>query len=146
MQIQISQILDGDGLGDVCDPDIDNDTIFNEDDNCPETPNENQSDVDRNGIGDVCDGLIVNDVLTPNGDGINDTWMIVNIERFQNAKLNVYNRWGNEVFSAVNYNNDWNGTSSSGGDALPTGSYFYQIDQNGNGTVILSGWIYITNE
>jgi len=138
--------LDGDGLGDICDPDIDNDTIFNEDDNCPETPNENQSDVDRNGIGDVCDGLIVNDVLTPNGDGINDTWMVVNIERFQNAKLNVYNRWGNEVFSAVNYNNDWNGTSSSGGDALPTGSYFYQIDQNGNGTVILSGWIYITNE
>ncbi len=109
--------IDEDGLGDACDPDIDNDTILNDDDNCPETPNENQSDVDRNGIGDVCDGLIVNDVLTPNSDGFNDTWAVVNIERFQDAKLHVYNRWGNEVFSAVNYNNDWNGTSGSSGNA-----------------------------
>ncbi len=69
--------IDEDGIGDVCDPDIDNDTILNEFDNCPETPNENQSDVDGNGIGDVCDGFIVNDVLTPNGDGMNDVWMIM---------------------------------------------------------------------
>ncbi len=90
-------------------------------------------------------GLIPNDVLTPNGDSINDTWMILNIERFPNAILKVYNRWGNEVFSAKNYNNNWNGTSDSGGGTLPTGSYFYQIDQLGDGNVILHGWIYLTN-
>ena len=123
---------------------MDNDTYINEEDNCPMTPNEDQSDVDGNGKGDACDGLIVNDVLTPNSDGYNDTWSIVNIERFQDAKIRVYNRWGNEVYSTNNYNNDWNGTSGSSGKALPTGSYFYQIDQNGDGTVILSGWLYIT--
>ncbi len=136
--------VDGDGLGDACDIDMDNDTYINEEDNCPMTPNEDQSDVDGNGKGDACDGLIVNDVLSPNSDGYNDTWTIVNIERFQDAKINVYNRWGNEVFSTNNYNNNWNGTSGSSGNALPTGSYFYQIDQNGDGTVMLSGWLYIT--
>ena len=138
--------IDMDGIGDICDPDVDGDGVPNDFDNCPETPNEDQSDVDGNGKGDACDGLIVNDVLTPNGDGMNDVWMIVNIERFPNASIKVYNRWGNEVFSTNSYNNDWSGTSDSGGKTLPTGSYFYQIDQNGNGTVIRSGWIYITNE
>ena len=66
------------------------------------------------------------------------------MKRFQDAKIHVYNRWGNEVFSSADYNNNWNGTSGSSGNALPAGSYFYQIDQNGDGTVILTGWIYIT--
>jgi gliding motility-associated-like protein len=134
--------IDGDGLGDVCDPDKDNDTVLNEDDNCPETPNVEQYDVDGNGIGDACDNLIPNDVLTPNGDGINDTWQIVNLERFQDAIIHVYNRWGNEVFTSSDYSNNWNGTHS--GNSLPAGSYLYRIDQNGDGSVILTGWIYIT--
>ncbi len=137
--------LDGDGLGDICDNDMDGDGSTNSTDNCPETYNLDQSDLDGNGVGDVCDGLIPNDVLTPNGDSINDTWMILNIERFPNAIVKVYNRWGNEVFSAKNYSNNWNGTSDSGGGTLPTGSYFYQIDQLGDENVILHGWIYLTN-
>lgn len=139
--------IDGDGLGDVCDDDIDGDGVLNEEDNCPETENPMQYDMNVNGIGDVCDGLIVNDVLSPNGDGINDTWMIMNMDRYPNARINVFNRWGNEVFSSSSYNNDWRGTSdSSGGNTLPSGSYFYQIDQNGDGSLILSGWIYLTKE
>ena len=137
--------LDMDGIGDVCDTDVDGDGVPNEYDNCPETPNEDQSDVDGNGKGDACDGLIVNDVLTPNGDGMNDTWEIANIERFPNTTIRVFSRWGNEVFSTNNYNNDWGGTSDSGGDILPTGSYFYQIDQGGDGQIVLQGWLYLTN-
>ncbi|NNK81513.1 MAG: T9SS type B sorting domain-containing protein [Flavobacteriaceae bacterium] len=135
--------MDGDGLGDACDSDIDNDGVLNEEDNCIETPNPDQSDVDRDGIGDACDDLIVNDVLSPNGDNINDTWMIVNIERFPNTKIKLYNRWGNEVFSSNDYNNDWRG-DSNGGKTLPQGSYYYIIDQGGFGTTILKGWIYLT--
>ena len=60
----------------------------------------------------VCDDMIANDVLTPNGDGINDTWIIINAERFPSATIKVYNRWGKEVFSTQGYNNDWNGSSS----------------------------------
>lgn len=133
---------DMDGLGDLCDDDDDNDGVLDIEDNCQFEPNLDQLDVNNNGIGDVCDGLIVNDVLTPNGDNINDTWIIINAQRFFKSQVRVFNRWGKEVFSAKGYNNNWRGTSN--GETLPTGSYYYQIDQNGDGTVILTGWIYLT--
>ena len=135
---------DGDGIGDVCDDDDDNDGVLDVDDNCQFTANSDQADVDFNGVGDVCDGLTANDVLSPNGDGINDTWLIVNIERFPGTVVTVYNRWGKEVFSSNDYANDWRGTNGTGGDGLPSGSYFYQIDESGEGKNILSGWLYIT--
>lgn len=53
---------DDDGLGDACDPDIDNDGIYNENDNCPTIANRDQKDSDFDHIGDVCD----NCKFTPN--------------------------------------------------------------------------------
>jgi hypothetical protein len=46
---------DGDGIGDECDPDDDNDGIPDVSDNCPLVYNPDQSDVDLDGIGDACD-------------------------------------------------------------------------------------------
>ena len=56
---------DGDGLGDACDPDIDNDGVPNGADNCPLVANPGQTDTDRDGAGDACDG-------DDDGDGIPD--------------------------------------------------------------------------
>ena len=50
--------------------------------------------------------------ITPNGDGINDRWIIANNALYPNAKIWVFNRWGEEVFySAGNYQNNWGGNS-----------------------------------
>jgi Thrombospondin type 3 repeat len=57
--------LDGDGQGDVCDPDDDNDGVLDQEDNCPTIPNPGQEDFDGDGLGDACDG-------DDDGDGIAD--------------------------------------------------------------------------
>lgn len=56
--------FDGDGIGDACDDDIDNDEVPNDDDNCVYGFNTDQSDVDGDGVGDVCDDDIDGDGLT----------------------------------------------------------------------------------
>jgi hypothetical protein len=53
--------MDGDGLGDACDPDRDDDGQANPADNCPYVPNPDQVDVDQDGIGDACDDKVVID-------------------------------------------------------------------------------------
>lgn len=89
--------------------------------------------------------LGVSQGFTPNGDGINDTWEINNIQFYPNATVWVYSRWEREVFRAENgYQNDWGGVYKNNKEPLPDGSYFYVIDTDGNGSADLSGWIYIT--
>ncbi|MBD2767236.1 gliding motility-associated C-terminal domain-containing protein [Hymenobacter sp. BT664] len=72
------------------------------------------------------------DAFSPNGDGINDTWEIDRIGNFPGNTVQVYNRWGSQIFSTTNYGrtNEWNGTSQ--GQAMPVGTYYYVITL-GNG-------------
>jgi len=67
--------LDGDGLGDVCDPDIDDDGVLNEEDNCRLIKNADQSNSDTDSLGDACDNcpLIDNpDQINTDGDEFGD--------------------------------------------------------------------------
>ena len=89
--------------------------------------------------------LIIAEAVTPNGDGINDTWVIKNIENYTNSVVKVFNRWGTEVFASRNYQNDWDGHYKNKAQSLPeSGSYYYQIDADGNGSYEKEGWMYIT--
>ncbi len=65
--------------------------------------------------------LKLNNVFSPNGDGINDLWVINNIELYPDNTLVVINRWGNEVYSEKGYKNTWDGSN------LPEGTYFYVL-------------------
>ncbi|SHG16763.1 gliding motility-associated C-terminal domain-containing protein, partial [Arenibacter palladensis] len=87
---------------------------------------------------DEC-GFLFNQI-SPNGDGINDTVYINCIADYPNNTLQVYDRYGNEVFTASGYDNTWEGTGKNGD--LPKGTYFYILDL-GDGTEVRKGWIQI---
>ena len=64
--------------------------------------------------------------FSPNGDGIDDTWVIAGIENFPDCELVIFDRSGRIVFTKMGYNNDWNGMDEQG-NQLPVGAYFYTI-------------------
>jgi len=78
--------------------------------------------------GEVREPEIVN-VITPNGDGINDKLVIKNIDLIKPCKLSIYNRWGDELFSTSDYQNNWDGTYK--GKKLPEGTYYYVLVAKG---------------
>ena len=83
--------------------------------------------------------------FTPNGDGINDTWVIDNIDKYPNNKVFIFNRWGNKLFQTSNYdnkNNYWDGKAN--GKTVTSGTYFYII-ANSEEKLLQKGWIEITN-
>ena len=88
--------------------------------------------------------VLVSEAFTPDGDGINDTWVIYELDKYPNSTVRVYNRWGHLVFSANDYQNDWDGHFKNNSTALPqSGSYYYQIDFRTDGTIDKEGWLYI---
>ncbi|MEO8066577.1 MAG: Ig-like domain-containing protein, partial [Flavobacteriales bacterium] len=92
------------------------------------------------------DALMIPGGFSPNGDGIADTWVIQGLESYPEASVLIFNRWGNEVFSADPYANDWNGASAHGlaaGDLLPAGTYWYMLDLGVEGEEVRSGYIYL---
>jgi gliding motility-associated-like protein len=64
--------------------------------------------------------------FSPNGDGINDLWLVTNDNCTINIRASVFNRYGSEVYKSSNYQNDWNGTYK--GKPLPDGTYYYVLE------------------
>ncbi len=143
---------DGDGVPNVLDTDSDNDGIQDgveqggldaNNDGILDSVGGNTftytEDCDGDGVPnyldtDPCD-LFVPEIFTPNGDGINDFLVIKGLDKYPNAQLKIFNRWGNLVYESNGvYKNDWNGTNQFGtrigGDKLPVGTYFYILEPN----------------
>ena len=78
--------------------------------------------------------------FSPNGDGINDKWILKNIETYPEADISVFNRYGQLLYKAKGTSQPWDGTYN--GRSLPVASYYYIIDLKNNFQK-LSGWIML---
>ncbi|MGC8865972.1 MAG: gliding motility-associated C-terminal domain-containing protein [Bacteroidales bacterium] len=68
--------------------------------------------------------LFIPNVITPNGDGVNDRFIILGIEKFPNNQLIIFNRWGRELLQFKGYKNEWDGRDSQG-DLVAEGVYYF---------------------
>jgi gliding motility-associated-like protein len=140
---------------DAFDPnaDDDNDGVANGDEDSDGDGNPYNDDCDEDGIPNFMDEddcgevgsistVVSAEIFTPNGDGINDAWVIQGLENYPNNVVKVYNRSGNEVFSANGYQNDWEGFFKDNSKKLPAGSYYYVISL-GDNTAPMKGWLFI---
>ncbi|HMQ46556.1 MAG TPA: gliding motility-associated C-terminal domain-containing protein [Saprospiraceae bacterium] len=78
--------------------------------------------------------------ITPNGDNVNETFifdeLLLNPDEYKDNELIIFNRWGDIVFQAKPYNNDWSGKNMDG-ETLPDGTYYYILRLNiGDGEII----------
>lgn len=74
--------------------------------------------------------LILANVITPNGDRKNDTFVVP----VEHSQLEIYNRWGKEIFKSTDYQNDW-------GKDIPNGTYYYLVETPGGSRC--KGWIQV---
>ena len=90
---------------------------------------------------DAIPGAIVpTNVITPNGDGKNDYWIVEGLDLYPNNSVKVFDRAARLVYSANNYNNDWDGSYK--GSPANEDTYYYLIDL-GNGSPKIKGFISI---
>lgn len=94
------------------------------------------------------DRFFVPNLITPNGDGINDTWELDFLSEYPNHLIQVFDRTGRIVFEARNYQNDWDGKGMTksgyvGQINLVNGVYTYIIDLGDKNKTILKSWIEI---
>lgn len=85
-----------------------------------------------------------------NNDGVNDYFVILGADDYEDKTLRILNRWGNVVFESDNYQGEWDGTSNSnftiGGNALPEGTYFYIFEGKLKGedeVKTFKGYVYL---
>ncbi len=78
------------------------------------------------GLIEILDIPEIPNTITPNGDGFNDVWKI-DLIKFPNPVVTIFDRWGEVVYTSSDYNNDWGGVDQKSGKKLPDGTYFYLL-------------------
>ncbi|HMC96746.1 MAG TPA: gliding motility-associated C-terminal domain-containing protein, partial [Flavobacteriales bacterium] len=96
---------------------------------------------------DFEEDVFVPQTFSPNGDGVNETFLIPGIEGYPDNTVVIFNRWGGKVFEEAGYDNRtvvWDGTSPNAAISgpAPAGTYFYIVDL-ANGKEALSGYVYL---
>ncbi|WP_196886051.1 gliding motility-associated C-terminal domain-containing protein [Aureivirga sp. CE67] len=99
-----------------------------------------------------CENLEVDitKAVTPNGDGVNEYFQVLGLESCDEVvvELEIYNRWGNNVFSSKDYKNNWNGISNGkwtigNKRQLSSGTYYYVVRLKNHMEKEYQGYIYL---
>lgn len=80
-------------------------------------------------IADSCADILIRTALSPNGDGINDTWIIEGIEKFPGCNVKIFDKWGDLMYEKEGYSNEWAGMHNKGYQ-LPDGTFYYLVKLN----------------
>jgi gliding motility-associated-like protein len=96
---------------------------------------------------DFEEAVFIPESFSPNGDDVNEAFVIPGIEGYPSNTLVIFNRWGGKVFEGAGYDNTsvvWDGVSPDAAISgpAPAGTYFYILDL-GNGEEPLTGYIYL---
>jgi len=127
--------------------------IANEDPQ-PTTLEEIQAIIDR--VNQESANVVVPSTFTPNGDGVNDLFMVKNLQhRYPNFSMNIYNRWGTIVYKYMHNGNPdtepiwWDGKSQgrmtmNSNEVVTVGTYYYVLEFNDGVTKPQLKWVYVT--
>ncbi|MFD2601398.1 T9SS type B sorting domain-containing protein [Flavobacterium suzhouense] len=94
---------------------------------------------------------ITHNYLTPNGDGLNDTFFVEGLRNvFLNFKMSIYNRWGTLIWTGNHNTADWDGIADvskigSEGTEVPVGTYYFVLELNDpDFPEPIVDWVYVT--
>ncbi|NHM06211.1 T9SS type B sorting domain-containing protein [Flavobacterium sp. CYK-4] len=99
---------------------------------------------------DNCEDIMIPDGFSPNGDGVNDAFVIKNLaEKYPRFTLEIYNRYGNVLYKGDINTPNWDGTNSEGGVKIggknvPVGVYFYIVEFNDGTRDPKQGRLYLS--
>lgn len=81
--------------------------------------------------------------ISPNNDGMNDYWFIEGLNKYPNASVKIFNRWGRLVYEGAPYTNDWDGKDKNmvSGEMM-SGTFFYVLEL-GDDNEVHTGYIQV---
>lgn len=85
-----------------------------------------------------CKAIQTPNVFSPNGDGINDTWVIRELQDYPHCQVQIFDRYEKLIFNNISYSKPWDGKYN--GKELPIGTYYYVItadNRNYSGSVLI---------
>jgi gliding motility-associated-like protein len=95
------------------------------------------------------DCFFIPELVTPNLDGFNDTWHIQGLDPNQTHSIEIFNRWGNLIFTQKNFQNNWDCRSNHGlsfdekNEPVPSGTYFFILSKENDSFSTIKGTIEV---